>query len=107
MRQLILNNIDVETAERLELRAKRLGTTPEEEASRLLRERLRMEREVVVSDEIGVDPRFVEAPPLSSERPSERPLARKTRQAGLHTGAAIVSDDFDAPLPDDFWLGGP
>ncbi len=61
MRQLILNNIDVETAERLELRAKRLGTTPEEEASRLLRERLRTEQEVVASDEGGVDPRFVEA----------------------------------------------
>jgi len=61
MRQLILNNIDVETAERLELRAKRLGTTPEEEASRLLRERLRMEQEVAGADESGVDPRFVQA----------------------------------------------
>jgi len=62
MRQLILNNIDVETAERLELRAKRLGTTPEEEeASRLLRERLRLEQGVAVADENGVDPRFVEA----------------------------------------------
>lgn len=28
-----------------------------------------------------------------------------TRQAGLHTGCAVMADDFDAPLPDDFWLG--
>jgi antitoxin (DNA-binding transcriptional repressor) of toxin-antitoxin stability system len=27
------------------------------------------------------------------------------RVAGLHAGMAWVSDDFDAPLPDDLWLG--
>ncbi len=43
MAQLVLKDIDTETAEKLDLRAKRLGTTPEEEASRLLRERLRTE----------------------------------------------------------------
>lgn len=26
--------------------------------------------------------------------------------AGLHPGALEPSEDFDAPLPDDFWLGG-
>ena len=63
MAQLILNDIDQETAEKLEQRAKRLGTTPEEEASRLLRERLRAEPDRDVSatgtDEAGLDPRFV------------------------------------------------
>ena len=43
-----------------------------------------------------------------------QPLARlvpfgsklgQTRVAGLHQGAISASDDFDAPLPDDFWLG--
>lgn len=43
MAQLVLKNIDAETAEKLEIRAKRLGTTPEEEAAQLLRERLRLE----------------------------------------------------------------
>lgn len=43
MAQLVLKDIDTETAEKLDLRAKRLGTTPEEEASRLLRERLHAE----------------------------------------------------------------
>jgi hypothetical protein len=37
------------------------------------------------------------------------PLARSTtlttRQAGLHAGCAVMADDFDAPLSDDFWLG--
>jgi len=31
----------------------------------------------------------------------------KPRVAELHKGAIITSDDFDAPLPDDFWLGTP
>ena len=30
-----------------------------------------------------------------------------SRVAGLHSGAISVSDDFDAPLPDDFWTGSP
>ncbi len=28
------------------------------------------------------------------------------RIAGLHLGAAVLSPDFDAPLPDEFWSGG-
>jgi len=29
----------------------------------------------------------------------------KRRVAGLHPGAMQMSDDFNAPLPDDFWMG--
>jgi antitoxin (DNA-binding transcriptional repressor) of toxin-antitoxin stability system len=32
------------------------------------------------------------------------PSARK-RVAGLHRGMAWTSDDFDEPLPDEFWIG--
>ena len=28
------------------------------------------------------------------------------RTLGLHRGAWKVGDDFDEPLPDEFWLGG-
>ncbi len=31
--------------------------------------------------------------------------AKQQRVAGLHLGMGWVSDDFDAPLPDEFWLG--
>ena len=31
--------------------------------------------------------------------------APKPRIAGLHQGTIWMSDDFDEPLPDDFWLG--
>lgn len=29
------------------------------------------------------------------------------RAAGLHPGALQAAPDFDAPLPDDFWVGQP
>lgn len=43
------------------------------------------------------------------------PVARLTpiesttrpRVAGLHPNAVQMNDDFDAPLPDEFWMGKP
>ena len=31
--------------------------------------------------------------------------SKKTRVAGLNRGTIWTSDDFDEPLPDEFWLG--
>jgi len=31
----------------------------------------------------------------------------KTPQPGLNLGAMVMSDDFDQPLPDGFWLQNP
>lgn len=40
------------------------------------------------------------------EAPAASPtLAANTRKAGLHEGAWTIADDFDDPLPDEFWLG--
>lgn len=33
------------------------------------------------------------------------PQSSKQRQPDLHPAAFLVSDDFDEPLPDSFWLG--
>jgi hypothetical protein len=33
------------------------------------------------------------------------PAATAPRILGLHAGTFTVSEDFDAPLPDEFWLG--
>jgi Protein of unknown function (DUF2281) len=38
------------------------------------------------------------------EKRQSQPL-QKPRVAGLHAGQTWVSDDFDEPLPDEFWLG--
>lgn len=31
--------------------------------------------------------------------------SRKERILGMHPGSIQTSDDFDEPLPDEFWLG--
>lgn len=40
-----------------------------------------------------------------TERISSKQLLQGQRIAGLHKGAWVVAPDFDAPLPDEFWLG--
>lgn len=35
----------------------------------------------------------------------EAQLSRKGRTPNLHRGSMYMSDDFDEPLPDSFWLG--
>ena len=57
---------------------------------------------------------IVTAPPASELviMDDQVPVARvivgapaPARIAGLHAGTIQVTDDFDAPLSDDFWLG--
>ena len=37
--------------------------------------------------------------------PPSTPSASQPRVAGLHRGAVSMADDFDAALPESFWLG--
>jgi len=41
--------------------------------------------------------------PLARIVPMTSDNASGTRTPGLHTDAITIADDFDAPLPDDFW----
>ena len=43
--------------------------------------------------------------PVAQVIPMAQPA--KQRIAPLHPGAIEASDDFDSPLPDEFWLGKP
>jgi hypothetical protein len=51
----------------------------------------------------GLQQRYVPAATLSIDPPGTEP----PRVLGLHAGKLWMSDDFDAELPDEFWLGGP
>ncbi len=42
----------------------------------------------------------IDQEPISSEIDLSKP-----RVLGLHLGSMWTSDDFDDPLPDEFWLG--
>lgn len=37
--------------------------------------------------------------------PTPVPVSPKPRVPGLHPGAIWTSEDFDEPLPDEFWTG--
>ena len=37
--------------------------------------------------------------------PTPVPVSTKPRVPGLHPGAIWTSEDFDEPLPDEFWTG--
>ena len=41
-----------------------------------------------------------------NEKPVAHLLPVTGRVAGLHTGAISTSNDFDTPLPDEFWTKG-
>jgi antitoxin (DNA-binding transcriptional repressor) of toxin-antitoxin stability system len=45
------------------------------------------------------------ATPIARITPIEP--ATQHRVAGLHPNAMQMRDDFDAPLPEDFWIGKP
>jgi antitoxin (DNA-binding transcriptional repressor) of toxin-antitoxin stability system len=52
--------------------------------------------EVIIQDALKGKARLV---PVASAQP------RGPRIFGLHEGETWMSDDFNAPLPDSFWLG--
>jgi len=38
-------------------------------------------------------------------RRQQQKQANKSRTVGEYRGKIVIHDDFDAPLPDEFWLG--
>lgn len=81
MAQLTID-ITPEEEARLQELARKEGREPSDVARRILGEGLDRER---------------------PEQPASDDL--KPRVLGLHPGAMVMSDDFDDPLPDSFWLG--
>ena len=75
------------------LRAKRDGISVDSAADQLLNEILEADTQEGAIENRG-----------NGKEPSEAPSKRK-RIPGLHEGSVTMSDDFDAPLPDSFWLG--
>ncbi len=58
--------------------------------------------EVILTDEFHVIARLV---PVTGENTLGSDKFTP-RIPGLHAGTIWTSDDFDEPLPDEFWLGG-
>lgn len=77
-----------------------------------LQELLNEARQLTLRDQVFLATRLLELveQQVNSEKtaitPSESISAdTPIRKPGLHPGAFVISDDFDEPLPDSFWLG--
>lgn len=66
-------------------------------------ERLRQAARVEGMDADGLLHRLVNG--LLDQLAPITPAEPARRTPGLHAGCYKISDDFDAPLPDSFWLG--
>ena len=42
---------------------------------------------------------------LAQKYPKPQPRSQKPRVAGLHRGKVWISDDFNDPLPPEYWSG--
>ncbi len=61
------------------------------------------EQEIVITnDNIPIARLTLLNPVIETRLPLE-----KTPQPGLNLGAIVMSEDFDRPLPDEFWLQNP
>lgn len=69
---------------------------PPEAADRLTRKAAREGRDVAG---------YVRHLALRETEADEAGMGAAPRTPGLHAGRYWIADDFDAPLPDSFWLG--
>jgi len=69
--------------------------------------RFRPGTQVTVTEEGGVVGRFVFQLTSDFLLETAKPVETRERVLGLNRGLVkSMADDFDAPLPDEFWLGG-
>lgn len=70
-----------------------------------IRRKIQQEIKQLPSEKLALLSEFLDFLKFKSKEVTS-PLSSPTkRKGGLHLGAFVVSDDFDAPLPDSFWLG--
>lgn len=66
------------------------------------RQKIYQQIEQLLPDQLGLLAEFLDF--LQFKSTNATPQSSK-RKAGLHPESFIISDDFDEPLPDSFWLG--
>ena len=59
--------------------------------------------EAIALASAGGEVTLTDGPIARARLVSVQPIAE--RIAGLHAGAMEIAADFDAPLPDDYWIG--
>lgn len=70
-----------------------------------IRQKIHQKIDQLLPDQLNLLAEFLDFLQFKSADTLTSKVELTERQAGLHPGAFIISDDFDAPLPDSFWLG--
>ncbi|MBE9079944.1 DUF2281 domain-containing protein [Romeria aff. gracilis LEGE 07310] len=69
------------------------------------RKKIHQQIDQLLPDQLSLLAEFLDFLQFKRAKPSASTAHPTARQPGLHPNAFVVSDDFDAPLPDSFWLG--
>ena len=69
------------------------------------RQKIYQQIEQLLPDQLNLLTEFLDFLQFKENKPSTptQPLAK--RKPGLHPNVFVMSDDFNDPLPDSFWLG--
>jgi hypothetical protein len=70
-----------------------------------IRQKIHQQIDQLLPDQLNLLAEFLDFLQFKWSKPSVSAVRPGERQPGLHPGAFVISDDFDAPLPDSFWLG--
>jgi Protein of unknown function (DUF2281) len=70
-----------------------------------IRKKLHQQIDQLLPDQLNLLAEFLDFLQFKKAKPLSSVALSDERQPGLHPGAFVISDDFDDPLPDSFWLG--
>lgn len=70
-----------------------------------IRKKIHQQIDQLLPDQLSLLAEFLDFLQFKRAKPSASTARPTKRQPGLHPNAFVVSDDFDTPLPDNFWLG--
>ena len=69
------------------------------------RQKIYRQIEQLLPDELNLLAEFLDFLQFKGNQSSASARQPTKRKPGLHPGAFVMSDDFNNPLPDSFWLG--
>lgn len=69
------------------------------------RQKIYQQIEQLLPDQLNLLAEFIDFLQFKENKPSALMQQLSKRKPGLHPGAFVMSDDFNDPLPDSFWLG--
>ena len=70
-----------------------------------IRQKIHQQIDQLLPDQLNLLAEFLDFLQFKRSKASDFTAELAERQPSLHPGAFVISEDFDAPLLDSFWLG--